>query len=479
MRPLIGCKGDWCLPLLLLLLAAAPGVVADEGACVSNEQRAEIERALGENVSRLRLAGALAEPVEMSVLLGWPLRAANGLADDGFDQIANFVDHDLAAPNQLLDYDCGDRTYDEIDGIINNHRGTDIQIWPFPWLKMANDEVEVVAAAAGTIVLKQDGFYDKNCSCLGTWNAVYVSHADGSVAWYGHLKKNSLTSKGLGASVAAGEYLGVVGSSGCSAGPHLHFELHEAGGSLRDPFAGPCNSLNANSWWLAQRPYHDSRVLKITTGLAPAVYSAGCGELEQPNEQSILPLGHNVYFTVYYRDPVAGQVATYAILRPNESVYDTWDYEFPLTWSVVPQVAQRSFSTFAPSGTWRFTVDYEGVHTEKQFMLGVEPAGGATLLTVDKTPTGVALTWDDSCGSPSPQAGIHIGLIGNYYSHFALGCDYSGGAAELTWLQVQGPRYLLVVPKSSNREGSYGQDSQGTERPPSTSPCEAQEIACP
>lgn len=78
---------------------------------------------------------------------------------------------------------------------------------------MAQNAVEIVAAAPGVIIAKDDGYGDKNCSmCTNcSWNAVYVMHADGSVAWYGHMKIFSLTAKAVGQTVAAGEYLGVVG----------------------------------------------------------------------------------------------------------------------------------------------------------------------------------------------------------------------------------------------------------------------------
>jgi len=63
--------------------------------------------------------------------------------------------------------------------------------------------------------------------------------ADGSVAWYFHLKNGSVTTKAIGQPIAAGEKLGAVASSGCSSGPHLHFEVHQSGGALIDRPASP------------------------------------------------------------------------------------------------------------------------------------------------------------------------------------------------------------------------------------------------
>ena len=109
--------------------------------------------------------------------------------------------------------------------------------WPFSWYKMDHDQVKVVAAADGVIIYKSDGNFDKNCGFNNdNWNAVYVEHADGSVAWYGHLKNGSLSTKAVGESVSSGEYLGIVGSSGSSTGPHLHFEVRKHGEPV-DPMA--------------------------------------------------------------------------------------------------------------------------------------------------------------------------------------------------------------------------------------------------
>ena len=60
--------------------------------------------------------------------------------------------------------------------------------------------IEIVAVAPGVILHKQDGHPDRSCDA-GTatpWNAVYVQHADGTVAWYGHMKNGSTTTKAVG-----------------------------------------------------------------------------------------------------------------------------------------------------------------------------------------------------------------------------------------------------------------------------------------
>jgi murein DD-endopeptidase MepM/ murein hydrolase activator NlpD len=64
---------------------------------------------------------------------------------------------------------------------------------------------------------------------------VQVRDSDGLTALYGHLKKGSVAVS-VGQQVSAGAILGVVGSSGCSTAPHLHFELRDAANRLVVPF---------------------------------------------------------------------------------------------------------------------------------------------------------------------------------------------------------------------------------------------------
>lgn len=329
-----------------------------------------IRRAIDANISRLRGEGKLpAARARAAVTLGSPLRAAPGFTDPGFAAVTGYVDHNPAFPGQRLDFNCGARTYDTSGGY--NHGGTDYYLWPFSWSKMAAGAVHVVAAAPGVIVHREDGHPDQSCSFNGDrWNAVYVQHADGSVAWYGHLKRGSLTAKGVGSAVAAGEYLGLVGSSGNSTGPHLHFELHDAAWNRIDPYAGSCNGTTTASWWQSQPAYNDSAVLKVMTGSAPVEWADGCPGQDITHEQEVFRPGSRVIFTAFYRDQLAGQPGAYRILKPDGSLYVEWDhastaarYTLSYWWWAF------DFSPAAPAGTWTFEVDFQGRTARQPFVL--------------------------------------------------------------------------------------------------------------
>ncbi|MGB1450880.1 MAG: M23 family metallopeptidase, partial [Marinirhabdus sp.] len=190
---------------------------------------------VSENIAKLERSGKLQQFKPNTIVnFIWPVQAAPGTQYNSVWSISNYVDHDSAS-NSLSDYNCGTRTYDTSSGY--DHQGVDIFTWPFWWKQMEDDAAQIVAAAPGQIIYKNDGSGDRNCSFNNDlWNAVYVQHSDGSVAWYGHMKENSLTGKNVGDTVSQGEVLGIVGSSGNSTGPHLHFEVYDNGPNLIDPY---------------------------------------------------------------------------------------------------------------------------------------------------------------------------------------------------------------------------------------------------
>lgn len=246
--------------------------------CLTNTQRTAIKETLKKSYNQLKATGKLKYEKSTNIpnpKFIWPIQKASHVTYNDTWGISNYVDHNTAYPNQLTDYNCGSKTYDTESGY--NHKGIDVFLWPFRWHQMDNNQTEVIAASAGQIIAKHDGNYDRSCSFNSNfWNAVYVENSDGSISWYGHLKNGSLTTKAVGETVTAGEYLGVVGSSGNSTGPHLHFEVYEDNtySQLIDPYAGSCNSLNSESWWQDQKPYVNPNINAVLTHNTPPVFNS-------------------------------------------------------------------------------------------------------------------------------------------------------------------------------------------------------------
>ena len=210
-----------------------------EHPCISQQEYESIDKEIAKNKKVLGLDKVLYQ-TEAATSLDWPLRPSVNLNDCSYYYVSAFVDLNTTT-GAINDWNCGSRTYD-------GHRGIDIAAWPFGWDKMDHNAIEVIAAAAGTIVAKVDGNPDRVCNGVGggsnSNNYITIQHADGSQALYVHLKTGAMTSKIVGQTVAKGEFLGIPGSAGQSTGVHLHFEIRSLGtfASYIDPNFGTCNT---------------------------------------------------------------------------------------------------------------------------------------------------------------------------------------------------------------------------------------------
>lgn len=328
--------------------------------CITLQQYKTIEKRNVENCKSLGLPYQSGKQ-PMSTAFIWPLKAANGLNDGSYFFIINYLDHN-GSSSGILDWNCGSVTYD-------GHRGTDICTFPYPFHKMDNNQVEVIAAASGTIINKADGHYDKNCSLNdSTANYIVIQHADGSCAMYWHLKKHSLTSKTIGQTVVAGEYLGIVGSSGNSTGPHLHFEVLSGVtlNTLIDTYAGPCNSINSHSWWANQKPYTEPAVILASVHPTPPVFPP-CPATETPNDDSCFTAGNSARFYTFYRNETTGLICNMRIINPDGSTFVSWTHH-----STVNHLCSYWFSTKTlptMAGTYKFEAEYNGNTCTKPFKI--------------------------------------------------------------------------------------------------------------
>jgi murein DD-endopeptidase MepM/ murein hydrolase activator NlpD len=99
-------------------------------------------------------------------------------------------------------------------GTVRFHSGIDIN---------CPDATAVGASAGGTVIgAGYDGGYG---------NAVVVDHGGGFATVYAHLSRIDVS---VGTAVSAGSVVGLVGSTGLSTGPHLHFEIR-VNGTAVDP----------------------------------------------------------------------------------------------------------------------------------------------------------------------------------------------------------------------------------------------------
>lgn len=225
--------------------------------------------------------------------------------------INNYVDLDTSDDSKR-DYmgntNNNARTYD-------NHRGIDIDV---PTFRAMDADFPITAAAAGTVVATAEHNFDRNTTCTGSWNFVKVEHDNGFVAYYGHLKQNSVAVE-VGDRVTAGEILGVVGSSGCSSAPHLHFEVHDCGGQVVDPFL--------EDMWINPPVYVTPLGLMDTILTRGGLSSTAQIKDPAPNVGSISP-GETLGVGLSVGGGTPGDRMSVRLFRPNGSVADTLNFDF-------------------------------------------------------------------------------------------------------------------------------------------------------
>ncbi len=83
----------------------------------------------------------------------------------------------------------------------------------------------IYASDTGTVV-----WADWNIHCYG--NLIVLDHGNGYLTFYAHLSAINVVP---GQVVTQGQYIGASGNTGCSSGPHIHFEIR-LNGVHQDPF---------------------------------------------------------------------------------------------------------------------------------------------------------------------------------------------------------------------------------------------------
>jgi hypothetical protein len=137
--------------------------------------------------------------------------------------------------------------------------------------------VPVVAAYDGTVVSSFLNLPGGTCTVAGNTypagygNVVVIKHDQGTTTYYtlyGHLSSRSVSA---GDQVTQGQQIGVMGSTGCSTGQHVHFEIGTAisGGLI----------THASSLWNATDPADGTQISQGTPtgGTYPGLGSGGGG----------------------------------------------------------------------------------------------------------------------------------------------------------------------------------------------------------
>jgi Peptidase family M23 len=180
---------------------------------------------------------------------------------------------------KFFDHQKGDGRRDHLCGThtTEDHDGIDIRLRTLADMRAG---MAVLAAADGVVLRVRDGEPDVPVRERGAQavagrqagNAIVIGHADGSETQYSHLRAASLKVK-PGDRVTRGQSIALIGLSGNSDFPHLHFGLRRAGQNI-DPFTGDgfnssCAAKPEGLWdAAAARALSAPPTAVITTGFA-------------------------------------------------------------------------------------------------------------------------------------------------------------------------------------------------------------------
>jgi murein DD-endopeptidase MepM/ murein hydrolase activator NlpD len=287
------------------------------------------------------------------------------------------VDHDSGTG--IRDWACGGKTY-------NGHRGLDILLRNF---RVQDEGVPAIAAADGVVAGIGDGHPDRNTTWDsndggGFGNHVVISHPGGLSTIYGHLRRGSVQ-VAPGDRVSQGAVLGLVGSSGRSNWPHLHFEVRRDGVAV-EPFTGPCSPAT-ESLWAQQLAYQDSFMVTDAGLTDQSVTQAVL--LERPPTVRAYPLdapGFRFWLQVANQRP--GTIR-FELRAPGGASSDAVLLQVGASFSMrylVLDVPVRGAR--AEAGAWEIQASQDGklIWTEPFTLLPAAPAGPAGAPSLSGTP---------------------------------------------------------------------------------------------
>jgi hypothetical protein len=120
-------------------------------------------------------------------------------------------------------------TINPCDGFVS--RGFGMHNDPFTGSYQPHNGIDIAAPRGTPVHASADGIVMKSSYQTGLGNTIIIDHGNGFMTYYGHL---STTKVAMGKRVTRGEVVGLVGSTGYSTGPHLHYEVRQMGRAM-DP----------------------------------------------------------------------------------------------------------------------------------------------------------------------------------------------------------------------------------------------------
>lgn len=245
---------------------------------------------------------------------------------------------------------------------------------------------EVRAAKSGTVTSASNscGHYNtgnNRCNCNGgRGNYVEITHADGTKSRYLHMIQGSAIATGT--KVSRGQKVGLVGSSGDSSGPHLHFDIWVNGKRIN------------NNKGVVSYDYGESTPQMSATGISiPSTLTRGSN--------------YGVRGTVNANGPITWLWVGVKRRGTNDHVIATDCNPMKNSYDIASIATKLNFFSLA-EGNYTFTV--EGITGGKYFTVYkkdftvAKPLGAPTLkVSREKVSVGqtVTLSWNKVSGATS------------------------------------------------------------------------------
>jgi hypothetical protein len=175
--------------------------------------------------------------------------------------------------------------------------------------------------------------------------------------------KTSSVAVSVNQQVKAGQQIGLVASSGCSFGPHLHFQVMDSG-NVFEPFAGACRA-GLSGWANQIDPPATGAYLKDFGVTAQDIGAAPPSPARPPVDAQMAYTDPLVYFWINTPNFPANSTWSERYIRPDGSLYfalgpfnfnNSTNYGWALWWFSrnIPEMRIKS-------GTWRIQLDINGV----------------------------------------------------------------------------------------------------------------------
>jgi hypothetical protein len=152
--------------------------------------------------------------------------------------------------------------------------------------------------------------------------------------------KTGAVAASVGQFVRAGQQIGLAASSGCSTGPHLHFES-QINGTPYEPFAGACNP--GQGGWVQPEPFEEN--LRVLDFAFSRVGLSNADPVNLPTSAQKALADSHVYFWIKLANLAPGSTWQVVFYRPDGSTGFTsgiatfpeggrwswwwWDYIYP------------------------------------------------------------------------------------------------------------------------------------------------------